>query len=307
MSARQLKRVERDPLCLTPYHASTARGISAPTKSISVALGGTGHRKLSIVERKLIKITLDLNARFDQPVLVHAAQQAWVDSPSPGVQRRMLDRVGAELARATSIVRYASGSRFAPHQHGGGEEFLVLDGVFEDDDGDYPAGCYVRNPPQTRHTPCSVRGCTLFVKLWQFDAADQVRLRIDTADDRLFGATAGAAARRRMPLFSNAREVVLIEQWPGGLRDRLIAPAGGLELLVLRGGFQIEALAGVAPVFAAQPFAEQSWCRLPAGVELPIESAAQGCRLWIKTGHLQHVQSDLARLAAQAASPASSG
>ena len=65
----------------------------------------------------------------------------------------MLDRIGAEVARATSIVRYAPASRFPAHVHGGGEEFFVLEGVFQDEHGDFPAGSYIRNPPQSRHTP----------------------------------------------------------------------------------------------------------------------------------------------------------
>ena len=75
-----------------------------------------------------------------------------------GVDRRPLDRIGEEVARATSIVRYAPGSRFSAHTHGGGEEFIVLDGVFQDEHGDYPPGTYVRNPPGTRHTPGSEPG-----------------------------------------------------------------------------------------------------------------------------------------------------
>ena len=102
---------------------------------------------------------------------VHAGRLDWTPSPIPGVDRRMLDRVGEEVARATSIVRYAPGSRFSPHTHGGGEEFLVLDGVFQDEHGDFPAGSYIRNPPTTSHTPGSEPGCTIFVKLWQFDPA----------------------------------------------------------------------------------------------------------------------------------------
>jgi len=58
-------------------------------------------------------------------------------SPIPGVDRRMLDRIGDAVARATSIVRYAPHSHFSAHTHGGGEEFLVLDGVFQDEHGDY--------------------------------------------------------------------------------------------------------------------------------------------------------------------------
>ena len=32
-----------------------------------------------------------------------------------GVERQMLDRVGEEVARATSIVRYAASARFSAH------------------------------------------------------------------------------------------------------------------------------------------------------------------------------------------------
>src|SRR5262245_3272776 len=109
-------------------------------------------------------ISMELNADFSQRVAIHAARLAWVPSPMAGVERRMLDRIGEEVARATSIVRYAPHSHFSPHTHGGGEEFLVLDGIFQDEHGDYPAGSYVRNPPTTRHTPGSEPGCVIFVK-----------------------------------------------------------------------------------------------------------------------------------------------
>ena len=101
---------------------------------------------------------MKVNAQFDQRVLVHSTQLKWVDSPMAGVQRRPLDRVGDEIARATSIVRYQAGSHFSPHVHTGGEEFIVLDGVFQDEHGDFPAGSYIRNPPQSRHTPGSELG-----------------------------------------------------------------------------------------------------------------------------------------------------
>ena len=90
---------------------------------------------------------MNLNADFTKRVVVHAASLDWKASPMPGVERRMLDRIGDEVARATSIVRYAPESHFSPHVHGGGEEFLVLEGVFQDEHGDFPAGYYVRNPP----------------------------------------------------------------------------------------------------------------------------------------------------------------
>ena len=106
---------------------------------------------------------MELNADFSRRAAVHAAQLPWVPSPVAGIERRMLDRIGNEVARATSIVRYAAESRFTVHTHGGGEEFLVLDGVFFDEHGDFAAGSYIRNPPQSRRSipalACSTRCC----------------------------------------------------------------------------------------------------------------------------------------------------
>ena len=116
---------------------------------------------------------MELNADFSKRAAVHAAGIPWVPSPMAGVDRRMLDRIGEEVARATSIVRYAPGSHFSPHTHGGGEELLVLEGEFSDEFGGFPAGSYIRNPPTSRHTPRSGPGCVLLVKLWQFDLADR--------------------------------------------------------------------------------------------------------------------------------------
>ena len=112
---------------------------------------------------------MEVNADFTKRATIHGARIPWSPSPMAGVERRMLDRIGGEVARATTIVRYAPGSHFSPHTHDGGEEFLVLEGVFSDEHGDFPAGSYVRNPPTSRHTPGSVPGCIILVKLWQFD------------------------------------------------------------------------------------------------------------------------------------------
>jgi len=113
-----------------------------------------------------------INADFSRRAAVAGGDADWVHSPESGVDRIMLDRVGDEVARATSIVRYAPGSEFPHHAHAKGEEFLVLDGVFSDETGDFPAGSYLRNPPGSGHAPFSERGCTLFVKLHQFQADD---------------------------------------------------------------------------------------------------------------------------------------
>jgi anti-sigma factor ChrR (cupin superfamily) len=217
---------------------------------------------------------VELNADFSQRAVVHAATLPWIPSPMAGVDRRMLDRIGAEVARATSIVRYAPDSHFSPHTHGGGEEFLVLDGVFQDEHGDYPPGSYVRNPPTTRHTPGSVPGCTIFVKLWQFDADDRTEVRIDTGK-RKFAPAPGRAGVETLPLFHDDHEDVRLERWTADASIALELP-GGIEVLVLDGGFEE----------GGEHFAPQSWLRLPAGARLTAKAGPAGARAWIKSGHV---------------------
>lgn len=192
----------------------------------------------------------------------------------PGVDRRMLDRLGDEVARATSIVRYAPESTFSSHVHTGGEEFLVLEGVFQDEHGDYPAGCYIRNPPQSRHTPGSKPGCTILVKLWQFDLADRSHVRIDTNKMR-FLPDAGRPGAEVMPIFNDGNEDVVLESWQPASSIALEADSG-LELLVLEGSFTEQ----------GEEFEKGSWLRLPKGMASQAMTSGKGARVWIKRNHL---------------------
>lgn len=132
---------------------------------------------------------MKINADFHQSVVLDTEQLPWIPSPMPGVHRRMLYREGDEVARATTLVRYAAGSYFSPHRHDGGEEFYVVSGVFSDQHGDYPAGSYVRNPVGSAHKPHSVDGCVILVRLWQMHPLDQTYLRVKT-EERVWQDTA---------------------------------------------------------------------------------------------------------------------
>ncbi len=220
---------------------------------------------------------MEINADFSKRVLVRTGQMTWQASPMAGVSRRMLDRIGDEVARATSIVRYDPGSHFSAHVHTGGEEFLVLDGVFQDEHGDFPAGAYIRNPPESRHTPGAKEGCTILVKLWQFDLADRSHVRIDTTkigavDD---GARPGIAVT---PLFKDAREDVRIEVWQGGA-EAALDTAGGVEFFLLEGSLEE----------SGDALQRHDWLRLPDGVEARAKAGPEGARLWVKSGHLRYV------------------
>ena len=217
---------------------------------------------------------MELNADFDVRVAVHSSSMPWVASPMPGVDRRMLDRLGDEVARATSIVRYAPESHFSSHVHTGGEEFFVLEGVFQDEHGDFPAGTYIRNPPQSSHTPGSEPGCTIFVKLWQFDPKDRTHVRIDTNKMKYLPDSKRPGVEV-MPLFNDPREDVVLERWQAGSAIELNAEKG-LELLVLNGSFEE----------AGETFISGSWLRLPAGSSSTATAGADGAQAWIKRDHL---------------------
>jgi anti-sigma factor ChrR (cupin superfamily) len=229
---------------------------------------------------------MNLHADFTRRAAVHTDAIDWTASPMQGVARKMLDRIGDEVARATSVVRYAPGSHFSAHTHGGGEEFLVLEGVFQDEHGDYPAGWYVRNPPRTSHTPGSEAGCVILVKLWQFSPSDthQVRISVDAVPPCADQARPHVLIQ---PLHHDPRESVRIETWAAN-QTVLLAPAGGIELFVLDGGFSE----------SGEQFRAWSWLRLPPGVRLHARTGAAGARLWVKEGHLAQAQPSPARASA---------
>jgi len=216
---------------------------------------------------------MEIRSRFDERVVVHIPDLAWVSSPLPGVERRMLDRVGGEVARATSIVRYKPASRFSEHTHELGEEFLVLDGVFSDEHGDYPAGTYVRNPPGSGHSPYTEEGCTIFVKLRQFDVADQMPVRIDTRSARFApGAVPGLTV---CPLHEFRGENIALVRWQPGTEFHEHMHMGGEEILVLEGTFSDEQ--GHYPT--------NTWIRNPhASRHKPFSK--EGCLIYVKVGHL---------------------
>ena len=148
-----------------------------------------------------------IHADFTRRATVTPDQHEWVPSHMAGVDRVMLDRVGEEKARATSLVRYAPDSHFPRHSHPGGEEIFVLTGTFSDEHGHYPAGWYVRNPPGSSHQPFSVEGATIFVKLWQMQPGDSHTVRIDTSDTASWQRQDG---REVCPLFSDGTEQVCL-------------------------------------------------------------------------------------------------
>ncbi|MEK6420317.1 MAG: cupin domain-containing protein [Burkholderia gladioli] len=212
-----------------------------------------------------------VNADFARRAVVPADQTRWVASPQAGVERAMLDRVGGEQARATSLVRYARASSFPRHPHPGGEEILVLAGVFSEGERAYPAGWYLRNPPGSAHRPSSDEGALLFVKLRQMRADETRTVRIDTRDP--------AAWRQRgehafCPLFEAPGETVALQRLAAQAAPELAAH-GRVELLVIDGVLQLD----------GGRYARGSWIRLPDGDRPDCRALTAGTTVYVKTLH----------------------
>jgi anti-sigma factor ChrR (cupin superfamily) len=216
-----------------------------------------------------------LNADFARRVVVATDSLPWIGSPQRGVERRPLDRIGGEVARATSLVRYAPASAFPAHPHALGEEFLVLSGVFSDEHGDYPAGTYVRNPPGSRHAPRTEPGCIIFVKLRQMRPSERERVVLDVEALPWRKGERDGHARRVLHIAGDGSEQVMVERLAAGCS---LAPddcAGGAEIFVLEGS--------LADEFG--DYGAGSWVRSPVGFRHALRSSA-GAIYWSKRGHL---------------------
>lgn len=207
-------------------------------------------------------------------IVLHTPDLAWSASPSPGVRRRMLDRIGAENAVATSIVEYAPGSRFPPHPHPGGEELFVLAGSFADEHGEHPEGTYLRNPPGSAHAPRSAQGCTLFVKLGQFTAGDAAAVRVHTpAATWMPGVVRGLSV---LPLHAHGGISTALVRWAPHTQFGAHTHPGGEEILVLAGTFHDEHGAYTAG----------TWIRSPRHSAHAPFTGDEGALIYVKVGHV---------------------
>lgn len=218
-----------------------------------------------------------INADFSERVVIRPHDYQWVPSPASGVDRMMLDRIGDEVARATSLVRFRPDSQFDRHEHGGGEEFLVLEGVFSDEHADFPAGTYVRNPIGTAHKPhIGAEGATILVKLHQFDPQDTEQKAIDTRDAAFVPGKAPGLGE--LLLHQTGGEIVRLVRFDPGTMSPAHGHGGGEEIFVIEGSFSDE----------QGDYPAGTWIRNPDGSNHTPWSD-EGCLLWIKSGHLPKV------------------
>ncbi|MDF2184941.1 cupin domain-containing protein [Grimontia hollisae] len=216
-----------------------------------------------------------LNMQFNKRVIINTCDMDWQPSRVEGVYRKPLSREEAERGHATSIVKYSPKSRFISHEHPLGEEILVLEGVFSDETGDYPAGSYIRNPPGFTHSPFSEVGCIILVKLHQFSANDHHMVRINTRSEE--GWIDGQGRLKMLPLHEFNGEQVALIKWPAGQHFFSISHFCGEEVYVLEGEYRDE----------YGRYRAGTWIRNPHMFEYN-PYAEEDTLLWVKVGHLPY-------------------
>jgi anti-sigma factor ChrR (cupin superfamily) len=216
------------------------------------------------------------NIDFSKRVVIDTNKEEWIQSPANGVQRIPLERQEAESGHTTSIVEYLPGTSFDKHFHPMGEEIFVLEGTFSDENGDYKAGTYIRNPKGTSHAPFSKEGCRILVKLNQMNSSDLNHLVIDTNNENW---VKGHGNLEVLPLHSFMTEGVALVKWPVGEKFIKHTHFGGEEVFVLKGEFIDE--------FGKYP--KGTWIRSPhLSSHLPY--VEEETIILVKTGHLAPVE-----------------
>lgn len=213
-----------------------------------------------------------LNMNFAKRVVTNTHNQDWLASPKQGVWRKPLARESSEQGHATSIVRYDAGAKFSTHGHPLGEEILVLEGTFSDESGDYTAGTYIRNSEGYMHTPYSKEGCTLLVKLHQFQTGDDKQVCINYHHAQWLK---GQGRLKVLPLHEYNNESVALVSWPAGERFKAHTHFGGEEIYVISGEFIDE--------FGRYPAG--SWIRNPH-LSQHNPYVEQNTLIYVKVGHL---------------------
>lgn len=222
-----------------------------------------------------------LNGDLSQRVVMDPASMTWTPSPGGHVLRKRFHRVGAqESGQVTSLVRYEPGATFPAHDHPQGEEILVLEGVFSDEHGDWPAGSYLLNPEGFTHQPFSREGCLLFVKLRQFPGADREHVAIDTRTRAWQPSVKKSVSWKKLYAQEPYTDFMRLESWDTPAELGRINFPQGAELLVLKGHF----------ADTRGDYGLHTWLRIPAGGSLePVSN--DYCELYIKEGGFSYLRS----------------
>jgi anti-sigma factor ChrR (cupin superfamily) len=92
--------------------------------------------------------------------IVDVSKLGWQPTKYPGIDFKVL-LDDASTGLLTALFRWAPGTVLPLHEHTGVEQTYVLEGSFEDEDGEVTAGNYVSRPVGSRHVARSPKGALM--------------------------------------------------------------------------------------------------------------------------------------------------
>jgi anti-sigma factor ChrR (cupin superfamily) len=123
---------------------------------------GSSHAPHSAKGCTLFVKLRQLDEQDQRRVVIRPTDRRWQPGLVQGLEVLALDEFAGTH---TALVRWAPGTRFSRHRHHGGEEIFVLQGMFQDEHGDYPERSWLRSPHLSEHSPFSEQGCLIWVKV----------------------------------------------------------------------------------------------------------------------------------------------
>lgn len=221
-----------------------------------------------------------INGDLSIPVVMRTSNMQWQASPSQSVWRKRLHLVGdAESGQVTSLVKFEPNSSFPIHDHPDGEEILVLEGVFSDEQGDWGAGSYLLNPEGYRHQPYSLEGCLLFVKLRQYQGRGRNHVTLRRNDLDWQPSPYSGVMVKHLYHETAYPESTQLECWQPGMETIDRTYPDGIEYFVLEGSFSDH----------KKIYCKGDWIRLPAETRHSVQTK-EGCTLYVKLNALSQLK-----------------
>jgi anti-sigma factor ChrR (cupin superfamily) len=172
----------------------------------------------------------------------------------------------------TMLTRFDPGGFFQLHGHPGGEEILVLQGIFEDEIGIHTPGTYMLNPEGFIHRPYSNEGCLTFVKLRQHGGKTRNQVRTNIYESPWQSGIIPKIEVKTLYQQIGYPEKVWVERWQPHTKLSNIVETEVKEIFLIEGSWS-DALGN---------YPTGSWLRYPPNY--PYSPASEtGCLLYVKT------------------------
>jgi len=211
---------------------------------------------------------VNFNLDISKKVVIDTTNKTNKSLSKNGITKVILEGELENSEQTSSIIEYSPNTQLQIWSHPFGEEIFVLEGIFSNKNGDYPAGTYIRNSSMISDKSFSKKGCKIFIKSNQTNSIDNTQIVIDTNISKWLK---GYGNLEVIPLYENTALV----KWPKSEKFVQHSHYGGEEIFVLKGEFIDE----------HGRYPKGTWLRSPhLSTHFPF--VEEETIIFVKTGHL---------------------